>query len=81
MFCLCVFYTNFRNGDARCKGPSLLAKTTPETEGEAKSAENISQRHTAKWLHTRDNAKKLAPATPDSKQEGPLGLLHIRDHQ
>ena len=43
---------------ARCKGPSLLAKTTPENEGEAKSAENISQRHTAKWLHTRDNAKK-----------------------
>ena len=34
---------------ARCKGPTLLAKTTPENEGEAKSAENISQRHTAKW--------------------------------
>ena len=49
MFRVCVFYTNFRNGDARCKGPSLLAKTTPESEGEEKSAENISQRHTAKW--------------------------------
>ena len=67
MFCLCVFYTNFRDGDARCKGPSLFPKTT-ENEGEANSTENISQRHIAKWLHTRDNAQKLAPATPDWNQ-------------
>ena len=43
MFSIFAFYTNFRNGDARHKGPSLFPKT-PENE------ENISQRHIAKWL-------------------------------
>ena len=46
---LFVFYTNFRNGDARCKGPSLFPKTTPENEGETNSAENISHQ----WLTKR----------------------------
>ena len=44
---LFVFYTNFRNGDARCKGPSLFPKTTPENDGEANMPKHNANFHCA----------------------------------
>ena len=81
---LCFFYTNFRNGDARCKRPSLFPKTTPENEGEANSAENISQRHIAKCHRISRNIKTAIVKhrqRTNYNYEGRLGLLNIRDHQ